>query len=90
MWAKIQCVGKIPSNRKAVKRFPSRSAHTKFGYPDAVIDAFRASGRVALVSGGGSGHEPAHAGYVGEGLLTAAVCGDVFTSPSSRASSGWA
>ena len=38
--------------------------------------------RVALVSGGGSGHEPAHAGYVGEGMLAAAVCGDVFASPS--------
>jgi dihydroxyacetone kinase len=41
-----------------------------------------AAGKVALISGGGSGHEPAHAGYVGPGLLTAAVCGDVFTSPS--------
>lgn len=41
--------------------------------------------RVALLSGGGSGHEPAHAGYVGEGMLTAAVAGDVFTSPSSDA-----
>lgn len=38
--------------------------------------------RVALVSGGGSGHEPAHAGFVGPGMLTAAVCGDVFASPS--------
>ena len=38
--------------------------------------------KVALVSGGGSGHEPAHAGFVGKGLLTAAVCGDVFASPS--------
>ncbi|MFE1601393.1 dihydroxyacetone kinase subunit DhaK [Methylobacterium sp. ID0610] len=37
---------------------------------------------VAVVSGGGSGHEPAHAGFVGPGLLTAAVCGDVFASPS--------
>ncbi|HTE37268.1 MAG TPA: dihydroxyacetone kinase family protein [Reyranella sp.] len=37
---------------------------------------------VALLSGGGSGHEPAHAGYVGEGMLTAAVAGEVFTSPS--------
>jgi len=37
---------------------------------------------VAIISGGGSGHEPAHAGYVGEGMLTAAVAGDVFTSPS--------
>ncbi len=48
----------------------------------ADIDAHRRSGRVSLISGGGSGHEPAHAGYVGEGLLTAAVAGDVFTSPS--------
>ncbi|WP_128566391.1 dihydroxyacetone kinase subunit DhaK, partial [Methylobacterium crusticola] len=37
---------------------------------------------VAVVSGGGAGHEPAHAGLVGPGLLTAAVCGDVFASPS--------
>ena len=35
--------------------------------------------QVALVSGGGSGHEPAHAGYVGSGMLHAAVAGDVFT-----------
>lgn len=37
--------------------------------------------KVGLVSGGGSGHEPAHAGYVGEGMLDAAVAGEVFTSP---------
>ncbi|MGX7394339.1 dihydroxyacetone kinase subunit DhaK [Carnobacterium mobile] len=37
--------------------------------------------KVALVSGGGSGHEPAHAGFVGKGMLSAAVCGEVFTSP---------
>lgn len=37
--------------------------------------------RVAIISGGGSGHEPAHAGFVGEGLLTAAICGNVFASP---------
>ncbi len=41
--------------------------------------------RVALVSGGGSGHEPAHAGFIGEGMLTAAVCGEVFASPSVEA-----
>ncbi|WP_085829158.1 dihydroxyacetone kinase subunit DhaK [Clostridium massiliodielmoense] len=40
-----------------------------------------ARGKVALVSGGGSGHEPAHGGYVGEGMLDAAVAGAVFTSP---------
>lgn len=39
------------------------------------------TGKVGLVSGGGSGHEPAHAGYVGKGMLDAAVCGEVFTSP---------
>lgn len=37
--------------------------------------------QVALVSGGGSGHEPSHAGFVGDGMLSAAVCGQVFTSP---------
>ncbi|HGI4502193.1 TPA: dihydroxyacetone kinase subunit DhaK [Streptococcus agalactiae] len=39
------------------------------------------SGKVALICGGGSGHEPSHAGFVGEGMLSAAVCGAVFTSP---------
>jgi len=38
--------------------------------------------KVSLISGGGTGHEPAHAGYVGKGMLDAAVCGDVFASPS--------
>lgn len=42
----------------------------------------KADDRVALISGGGSGHEPAHAGYVGRGMLDAAVLGPVFTSPS--------
>ena len=38
--------------------------------------------KVAVVAGGGSGHEPAHAAFVGPGMLTAAVCGEVFASPS--------
>ena len=38
--------------------------------------------KVSLISGGGSGHEPAHGGFVGKGMLDAAVCGDVFASPS--------
>jgi dihydroxyacetone kinase len=47
-------------------------------------DAAQARGRqVAVLSGGGSGHEPAHAGYIGVGMLSAAVAGEVFTSPSS-------
>ncbi|KAJ7144788.1 dihydroxyacetone kinase [Mycena crocata] len=39
--------------------------------------------KVALICGGGSGHEPSHAGFVGEGMLSAAVCGSVFASPNS-------
>ena len=38
--------------------------------------------KVTLISGGGSGHEPAHGGFVGQGMLDAAVCGDIFASPS--------
>jgi len=37
--------------------------------------------KVTLISGGGSGHEPAHAGFIGEGMLDVAVCGDIFASP---------
>lgn len=54
------------------------------GYPHIKV-VYRADwdkSRVALISGGGSGHEPAHAGFVGPGMLTAAVCGEVFASPS--------
>lgn len=40
------------------------------------------SNRIALISGGGSGHEPSHAGWIGEGMLTAVVCGGIFASPS--------
>jgi triose/dihydroxyacetone kinase / FAD-AMP lyase (cyclizing) len=54
------------------------------GDPDirVVLRAEADPGLVAVISGGGSGHEPAHAGFVGPGLLSAAVCGDVFASPS--------
>jgi len=57
------------------------------GYPAvkvvarADLAAYRET-HVTLISGGGSGHEPAHAGLVGAGLLSCAVCGDVFASPS--------
>src|SRR5918911_2990332 len=39
------------------------------------------SGKVALISGGGSGHEPLHGGFVGTGMLDAACPGEIFTSP---------
>lgn len=54
------------------------------GDPDirVVLRADLDADKVAVISGGGSGHEPAHAGFVGAGMLSAAVCGDVFASPS--------
>jgi len=54
------------------------------GYPHIKV-VYRSDwdkSKVALISGGGSGHEPAHAGFVGAGMLAAAVCGEVFASPS--------
>ena len=57
------------------------------GYPfiKVVIRADWDKSRVAVISGGGSGHEPAHAGFVGAGMLTAAVCGEICASPSVEA-----
>lgn len=46
-----------------------------------VVRKHKKQSGVALVSGGGSGHEPAHAGFIAEGMLDAAVCGEIFTSP---------
>ncbi len=57
------------------------------GYPHIKV-VYRSDwdkSKVALISGGGSGHEPAHASFVGQGMLTAAVCGEVFASPSVEA-----
>ncbi len=57
------------------------------GFPHIKV-VYRANfdrSKVALISGGGSGHEPAHAGFVGPGMLAAAVCGEVFASPSVEA-----
>ncbi|MGO4111788.1 dihydroxyacetone kinase subunit DhaK [Rhizobium ruizarguesonis] len=53
-----------------------------FPHTKVVLRSDWQGSKVALVSGGGSGHEPSHAGFVGKGMLTAAVCGDVFASPS--------
>ena len=54
------------------------------GFPaiKVVVRADRDRSKVAVVSGGGAGHEPAHVGFVGDGMLTAAVCGEIFASPS--------
>lgn len=42
------------------------------------------SNKIALIAGGGCGHEPTHAGFIGEGMLGGAVCGDIFASPSTK------
>lgn len=55
-------------------------AHRVEGF-DIIARNSEKSGKVAIISGGGSGHEPAHAGFVGNGMLSAAICGAVFTSP---------
>jgi len=57
------------------------------GYPEikVVLRADCDKSKVSVVSGGGAGHEPSHAGFVGKGLLTAAVSGEIFASPSVEA-----
>lgn len=59
-------------------------AHPELKYTKnlEVISRREKSDKVAVISGGGAGHEPAHAGYVGKGMLDAAVSGNVFSSPS--------
>ncbi len=59
-----------------LRRLPGQTILIRSDLPNA------AERPVAVISGGGSGHEPAHAGYVGRGMLSAAVAGEVFTSPS--------
>ncbi len=62
-----------------VKAYPQYISKLDCG--NVVVRARKKEGKVALISGGGSGHEPAHGGFVGEGMLDAAVAGAVFTSP---------
>jgi len=62
-----------------IKAFPNE---LELDEDSMVVSRRKRREKVKLISGGGSGHEPAHAGFVGEGMLDAAVCGDVFASPS--------
>lgn len=66
--------GMVLANPERIRRIEGTSVLAKKSAP--IKD------KVALVSGGGSGHEPAHAGYIGKGMLDAAVFGEVFTAPS--------
>ncbi|MBM7599421.1 dihydroxyacetone kinase-like protein [Virgibacillus halotolerans] len=65
--------GMVSGFTKTIKQIPETTVIVR---TDAPIKR-----KVGLVSGGGSGHEPAHAGYIGKGMLDAAVVGEVFTSP---------
>ena len=62
-----------------VKAYPEYLKKLESG--NVVVRANKKEGKVALISGGGSGHEPAHGGFVGTGMLDCAVAGAVFTSP---------
>lgn len=62
-----------------VKSAPAKLRKLEDG--NVVVRTDKKTGKVALVSGGGSGHEPAHGGFVGKGMLDCAVAGAVFTSP---------
>lgn len=62
-----------------VKSAPDKLRKLECG--NVVVRADKKFGKVALLSGGGSGHEPAHGGFVGKGMLDCAVAGAVFTSP---------
>jgi len=64
--------GLVVSHPNYVKRIP--------GF-DVLVRTEKKENKVAVISGGGSGHEPAHAGYIGKGMLDAAVAGAVYTSP---------
>jgi len=62
-----------------IKAFPDKLSRVE--NEPIIIRKNKKVDKVALISGGGSGHEPAHAGFVGHGMLDAAVCGEIFTSP---------
>lgn len=65
--------GLVLSQPQILRKIPGRRIVVRKSSPT--------QGKVGLICGGGSGHEPAHSGYVGKGMLDAAVMGDVFTSP---------
>ncbi|EIJ81753.1 dihydroxyacetone kinase, DhaK subunit [Bacillus methanolicus PB1] len=65
--------GFVAAYPKSLKRVPNTNVIVRADAP--------VQGKVGIVSGGGSGHEPAHGGYVGKGMLDGAVAGEVFTSP---------
>lgn len=76
----------LPSLRALVRSNPNLSLleHDKVVFLSDSAKSSSSQKKVTLVSGGGSGHEPTHAGFVGQGMLDAAVAGSVFASPSTK------
>ncbi|KAF2233496.1 dihydroxyacetone kinase-like protein, partial [Viridothelium virens] len=71
--------------KKALNSLVARNPNLQHDEDNRVVfSKTHDSSKVTLISGGGSGHEPAWSGYVGDGMLTAAVAGDVFASPSTK------
>ncbi|KAF2489686.1 dihydroxyacetone kinase [Lophium mytilinum] len=70
---------------QALNSLVARNQHLGLDEPNRVVfSKAHPPSQVTVISGGGSGHEPAWSGYVGEGMLAAAACGDVFASPSTK------
>ena len=69
----------------ALSSLAARNNHLEFDAANKVIyNKAHSPSKISLVSGGGSGHEPAWSGYVGDGMLAASVSGEVFASPSTK------
>ncbi|KAF5247259.1 hypothetical protein FANTH_6516 [Fusarium anthophilum] len=70
---------------RALRSLVTANPHLILNEPERVVASlFHDPSKVAIISGGGSGHEPSWSGFVGEGLLSAVACGDIFASPSTK------
>lgn len=70
---------------RGLRALVSANDHLSLDYGERVVaNAYHDASKVSIISGGGSGHEPAWSGYVGDGLLSAVACGDIFASPSAK------
>ncbi|KAK4983377.1 hypothetical protein LTR66_008845 [Elasticomyces elasticus] len=70
---------------KGLQSLVARNSHLELDEANKVVfSRTHPTSKISVISGGGSGHEPAWSGYVGDGMLAAAVCGEVFASPSTK------
>ncbi|KAF5026968.1 hypothetical protein F66182_998 [Fusarium sp. NRRL 66182] len=70
---------------RALRALVRGNPHLTLNEPERVVaNAHHEASKVSVIGGGGSGHEPAWSGFVGQGLLSAAACGDIFASPSTK------